>query len=68
VYYCPKCDQKIPKERLQDVDARLRERFGVDRLSCLRCPVCDFELIDLDKVRAGGEKHVGEIRRQSGLP
>lgn len=68
MYYCPKCDRKIPKERVEQVDRELRERFGVTKLSELRCPVCGTEYIDLDKVKQGGERHIGEIVRQSGLP
>ena len=57
VYYCPKCNRKIAKERLEEADRELRERFGVTKLSSLRCPVCDCEYIDLDRVKEGGEKH-----------
>ena len=67
VYYCPKCDRSISKERVEQVDRELRSRYGMDRLSSLRCPVCGTDYIDLDKVKKGGEKHVGETRR-SGTP
>ena len=63
VYYCPKCDRTIPKERMGEVDAELRERFGKECLTSRKCPVCDTEFIDLDKVEEGGERHVGESRR-----
>jgi len=63
VYYCPKCDRKIPKEKIREIDRELKERFGVDKLSRGRCPVCDTEYIDLDKVQKGGEKHVGKAAR-----
>jgi hypothetical protein len=67
VYYCPKCDRTIPKERVAKVDRELKERFDIDRLSKRRCPVCDTEYIDLDKVPDGGKKYVGE-GRQTGSP
>ena len=63
VYYCPKCDRILPKERVEEADKELRTRFGIDKLSSLRCPVCDTEYIDLDKVAKGGEKHVGKVSR-----
>ena len=63
VYYCPKCDRILPKERVEKADEELRTRFGIDKLSSLRCPVCDTEYIDLDKVAKGGEKHVGKVSR-----
>jgi hypothetical protein len=64
VYYCPKCDRSVPKERLVEIDSELRERFGKSSLSGMRCPVCETEFIDLDKVEAGGERHVGTVRRK----
>ncbi len=63
MYYCPKCDRTISKDKVKEVDAELRARFGVDKLTRLRCPVCDAEYIDLDKVQKGGEKHVGKRTR-----
>jgi len=63
VYYCPKCDKTLPKEKVEKIDMELRERFGIDKLSRLRCPVCDAEYIDLDKVAKEGEKNVGKIAR-----
>ena len=63
VYYCPKCDKTIPKEKVEKIDMELRERFGVEKLSRLRCPVCDAEYIDLDKVAKGGEKNVGKVTK-----
>jgi uncharacterized protein with PIN domain len=63
VYYCPKCDRTISRERLEQVDADLVERFGKSCLSTMRCPVCDTEFIDLVTVEPGGESHVGESRR-----
>lgn len=62
MYYCPKCDRSIPKERMEQADHELRERFDNDRLSKRRCPVCDTEYIDLDKVAEGGRRHVGKGR------
>ncbi len=64
VYYCPKCDRSISKERIVEIDAELRERFGRSCLPSLRCPVCETEFIDLEKVEPGGEKLVGEARRK----
>lgn len=63
VYYCPKCDKTIPKEKVEKIDMELRERFGVEKLSRLRCPVYDAEYIDLDKVAKGGEKNVGKVTK-----
>lgn len=60
VYYCPKCDRAISKERVEKTDRELRARFGIDKLSALRCPVCGTEYIDLERVRKGGEQHVGQ--------
>jgi hypothetical protein len=67
VYYCPKCDRSIPKERVEAADAEIRARFGKASLSNLRCPVCDAEYIDLDEVRPGGEEHVGKAGNKVGL-
>lgn len=66
VYYCPKCDRTISKERVESADRELRDRFGVDKLSSLKCPVCDCEYIDLDKVAKGGEKFVSKSRKEPG--
>jgi ssDNA-binding Zn-finger/Zn-ribbon topoisomerase 1 len=63
VYYCPKCDKTIPKDRVEKTDMELRERFGIEKLSHLRCPVCDTEYIDLDRVVKGGEKNVGKVTK-----
>ena len=63
VYYCPKCDKTIPKDRVEKTDMELRERFGIEKLSHLRCPVCDAEYIDLDKVAKEGEKNVGKVAK-----
>jgi hypothetical protein len=67
VYYCPKCDRTISKERMEKADHELKERFDIDRLSKRRCPVCDTEYINLDNVPDGGRKHVGK-GRQTGSP
>ncbi len=64
VYYCPKCDRSIPKERLVDIDAELRERFGRSCLPGLKCPVCETEFVDLEKVEPGGERYVRGVRRK----
>ncbi len=66
VYYCPKCDRTITKERVEQEDRELRSKFGIDKLSSLRCPVCDTEYMDLDNVKEGGMEHVGKIRKQAG--
>lgn len=66
VYYCPKCDRTLPKERVQKADKELRSKYGIDKLSSLRCPVCDTEYIDLDKVKEGGKRYVGDIKKQPG--
>ncbi len=63
MYYCPKCDRTIAKDRVEQTDRELREKFGVVKLGELRCPVCNSEYIDLDTVVKGGEKHVGETHR-----
>lgn len=63
VYYCPKCDRTLSKENAEKVDQELKDRFGVDRVSRNRCPVCDTEYIDLEKVQKGGERHVGRSTR-----
>lgn len=67
VYYCPKCDRTIAKDRVEKADRELKERFDIDKLSKCRCPVCDAEYIDLDEVPDGGKKHVGK-GRQTGSP
>lgn len=64
VYYCPKCDRTISKERLEEIDAELKARFDKGCLASMKCPVCDTEFIDLDRVHPGGGRHVGEKRRQ----
>jgi len=63
VYYCPKCDRTISRERLEQIDADLVEKFGKSCLSTMKCPVCDTDFIDLGTVPPGGESHVGEARR-----
>jgi ssDNA-binding Zn-finger/Zn-ribbon topoisomerase 1 len=63
VYYCPKCDKTISKDRVEKTDMELRERFGIERLSRLRCPVCDTEYIDLDRVVKGGVENVGKVTK-----
>lgn len=66
MYYCPKCDRTIPKERVEQADRELRARYGITRLSNLKCPVCDTEYIDLDKCKEGGSEHVGKSRKTRG--
>lgn len=65
MYYCPRCGRSIPKERVEEADRELRERFGVTALSGLRCPACDCEYIDLDKVAEGGRRHAGKKRQEA---
>jgi uncharacterized protein with PIN domain len=62
MYYCPKCDRTLPKERVEEADRELREKFGITKLSSLRCPVCDTEYLDLDRCSKGGVEHVGKSR------
>jgi ssDNA-binding Zn-finger/Zn-ribbon topoisomerase 1 len=66
MYYCPKCDRTIPKDRIEQADLELRSKYGITKLSSLRCPVCDAEFIDLDRCRQGGSEHVGKSRKKSG--
>ncbi|MEM0343587.1 MAG: hypothetical protein QXQ13_08190 [Thermoplasmata archaeon] len=68
MYYCPKCDRTIPKDRVEQADRELRQRFGISKLSELRCPVCDTPFVDLDKCREEGKRHVGETRRPRSAP
>ncbi len=63
MYYCPKCDRTLPKERVEQADLELRARYGITKLSSLRCPVCDTEFIDLDKCKRGGTENVGKNRK-----
>jgi hypothetical protein len=63
MYYCPKCDRTIPKDRIEQADLELRSKYGITKLSSLRCPVCDTEFIDLDRCRQGGSEHVGKSRK-----
>jgi ssDNA-binding Zn-finger/Zn-ribbon topoisomerase 1 len=66
MYYCPKCDRTIPKDRIEQADLELRSKYGITKLSSLRCPVCDTEFIDLDRCRQGGSEHVGKSGKKSG--
>lgn len=68
MYYCPKCDRTISKERVERADRELRERYGVGKLSELKCPVCDCEYIDLDRVAKGGKDHVGKTQKGTSVP
>jgi len=68
VYYCPRCDRTIPKERVERADRELREMYGLSKLSELKCPVCDCEYIDLDRVTKGGEEHVGKTKKGAAEP
>ena len=63
MYYCPRCDRTLSKDRVEQADQELREKFGVGMLAELRCPVCNSEYIDLDKVAKGGEAHVCKTRK-----
>lgn len=63
MYYCPKCDRTLPKERFEQADQELRARYGITKLSSLRCPVCDTEFIDLDKCKKGGTENAGKNRK-----
>lgn len=68
MYYCPKCDRTVPKERLEEIDAELRARFDRECLRNLRCPVCETEFIDLERVHPEGGRHVGEKGRKKVEP
>jgi hypothetical protein len=48
--------------RVEEADRELREKFGITKLSSLRCPVCDTEYLDLDRCSKGGVEHVGKSR------
>lgn len=63
MYYCPKCDRTLPKERVEQADRELRSKYGITKLSSLKCPVCDTEFIDLDKCKQDGKEHVGKSRK-----
>ena len=63
VYYCPKCDRTVSRERLEEIEADLVEKYGRSCLATMRCPVCDTDFIDLGSVPPGGDQHVGEARR-----
>lgn len=67
MYYCPKCDRTISKERIEQASKELKERFGVDKLSERKCPVCGSEYIDLERVPEGGKNYVGK-GKQAGSP
>jgi hypothetical protein len=54
----------VSREHLKKIDPELEERYGKSCLATMRCPVCDSEFIDLDKVSPGGETHVGESNRR----
>jgi hypothetical protein len=47
--YCPKCEKTIRKERLEELERELRERFANQSLSRGLCPVCGTRLIELPK-------------------
>ncbi len=66
MYYCPRCDRTIPKDRVAEADAELRAMFGDSSLSSLKCPVCGSDFIDLETVRDGGKEHVGKTKRTAG--
>ncbi len=65
VYYCPKCDRTISRERLLGICTELESKFGKSPATTFCCPVCDTEFIDLDRVSSGGEKHVGDTRKRT---
>ncbi|MEM0448352.1 MAG: hypothetical protein QW520_00815 [Methanomassiliicoccales archaeon] len=49
--YCPKCNKTIKKEKLEALRKELMERYHRDQLERGLCPVCNTELLDLDKIR-----------------
>ncbi|MBN1677264.1 MAG: hypothetical protein JW880_01865 [Candidatus Thermoplasmatota archaeon] len=68
MYYCPRCNRSIAKEHVEVADRELRDRFGITKLSSLRCPVCDCEYIDLDKVKEGGRRHADKAKQKDDTP
>jgi ssDNA-binding Zn-finger/Zn-ribbon topoisomerase 1 len=49
--YCPKCEKTISRERLEEIERELRERFDNQSISQGLCPVCGTRLIDLKEER-----------------
>ncbi|MDH7508393.1 MAG: hypothetical protein QHH00_03225 [Methanomassiliicoccales archaeon] len=47
MYYCPRCEKGIRKERIDEIDKKLKEMFNLDSLSRKICPVCGCSLIEL---------------------
>ncbi|NYT12744.1 MAG: hypothetical protein GKC03_09415 [Methanomassiliicoccales archaeon] len=47
--YCPKCEKSLKKERLEELEKQLKERFDDDSLGRGLCPVCGTPLIDLSQ-------------------
>jgi len=49
--YCPKCKKSLKKERLENLEKELKERFDNDSLERGLCPVCGTPLIDISQER-----------------
>jgi uncharacterized protein with PIN domain len=47
--YCPRCDRTIKDEKLEKLNAELKQKFDQDSLEHGKCPVCGTPLIDLSK-------------------
>jgi len=47
--YCAKCRKSIKKERLEQINRELKERYGKDSLERGLCPVCGMPLLDPEK-------------------
>lgn len=47
--YCPKCEKIIKRERLEELERELMERFDNRSISLGLCPVCGTPLIELQK-------------------
>lgn len=45
--YCPKCEKRVKKERLEELEKELKERFDDNSLGRGLCPVCGTTLIHL---------------------
>ena len=46
--YCPRCEKTIKKERMEEINKNLKNRFDKDSLEHGSCPVCGTQLLDLN--------------------
>jgi len=51
MYYCPRCEKSIKKEKIDEIDKKLKEMFNLDSLSRRICPVCGCPLIEITSKR-----------------